>query len=413
MTTNGIAIAVMTLLVTGGALEPAPADPGLEAAPVLRAAELAPAHLLKGPRFAVDERVPADLVARFTIRSDFGTLPAHGRTTLAVRVGEIGALDQLERTSKTEEFLKAAGGAAARPVKAAVGIVTSPVETVKGAPAAVDRFLDRVQLGSARVKEAASAPDKSAEERTAAVSRRVGGISADALGYEQERRALAKRLGADPYTTNPVLADKLDEMAWIAFSGRVGTNLAVSIVVPYSIVLSATSVTQDLIWDTKPADLIVLNEQKLGAMGVSPGQAQSLLRNPWYSLTMLTSLVTGLEQLGGVAGREQVVGFAAAASSEEGARLVTEAVQMLVRSHQGQEPIARVTAPGPLVAHTRRGALLVPAPLDYVAWTERVSRFSRRQDLRAKERVAWVTGTVSPRAKQGLAAAGWTVREGP
>ena len=36
-----------------------------------------------------------------------------------------------------------------------------------------------------------------------------------------------------------------------------------------------------------------------------------------------------------------------------------------------------------------------------------------RPDLKAKERTVWLTGTLSPRAKRELAAAGWTVRAEP
>ena len=67
---------------------------------------------------------------------------------LAIRVVEVGALDQLEKTSKTEEFLRATGSAAARPVKAAANMVMNPVDTVKWRPAAVGRFFDRVELGT-------------------------------------------------------------------------------------------------------------------------------------------------------------------------------------------------------------------------------------------------------------------------
>jgi hypothetical protein len=40
------------------------------------------------------------------------------------------------------------------------------------------------------------------------------------FGYEAERRALAMSLGVDPYTTIPVPAKKLNDMAYVGFSGR-------------------------------------------------------------------------------------------------------------------------------------------------------------------------------------------------
>jgi hypothetical protein len=56
--------------------------------------------------------------------------------------------------------------------------------------------------------------------------------------------------------------------------------------------------------------------------------------------------------------------------------------------------------------------VIVPAPLDYVAWTERVARLSKRKDLAGTPRVVWIPGTFSPRAKKELAAAGWALHEG-
>jgi hypothetical protein len=84
---------------------------------------------------------------------------------------------------------------------------------------------------------------------------------------------------------------------------------------------------------------------------------------------------------------------------------------MLAHHHAKIAPFAEVDAPGPLIARTRDGAILVPAPLDYVPWTQAVATFARRPDLKAKNRTAWLTGRLSPRAKQEFAAARWTVQE--
>ena len=407
-------LVTMTLLLSGvGLAAVAWAEAGYEKPPVLKASELAPPTMLKGPRFTVNERVPiVELLGHFTIRSDFGVFEAHGRDMLAIRVVEVGALDELEKTSKTDVFLKAAGATAARPVKAAVNMAKHPVDTARGAPAAVGRFFDRVKLGAQHVTNATEG-EGTGGEKTAEVTKRVGSVTADVFGYEEERRALAKRLGVDPYTTNQVLSEKMNEVAWVAFSGRVGLNVVISVAVPFSMAISATSVTNNMVWDMKPADLLKLDEQKLKNMGVDESRVAALMRNPLYSITSLTALVDALESLGGVQGRDQIAAFAAAAGKEDRARLIVEAVQMLARYHATVGPLAQVAAPGPIIARTRGGAILVPAPLDYVPWTRAVATFARRPDLKAKDRTVWLTGKLSPRAKQELAADGWTVREEP
>ena len=113
-----------------------------------------------------------------------------------------------------------------------------------------------------------------------------------------------------------------------------------------------------MVWDMKPADLLNLDEKKLKDMGVSEDRVAALIRNPWYSITAVTSLVNSLESLRGVKGRDQVVTFAAAIGAEDRARLAVEAVAMLARHHATVEPLVQVSAPGPIVARTKAGALL-------------------------------------------------------
>jgi hypothetical protein len=144
--------------------------------PVLQASQLAPAELLQGPGFQVDEKVPTDgFLGRFTIRSEVGTFEAHGREMLRVRVAEVGAITQLEAVSTTETFAKALGSTALRPVKAVGQIVTHPVETAKGLPSDVERLFGRVKLGAEYLWEASTASDKSSADRAEEVATRVGG----------------------------------------------------------------------------------------------------------------------------------------------------------------------------------------------------------------------------------------------
>jgi hypothetical protein len=413
---RGVAVALAlgaALLLPGGGLGTvAHAQSTVEAPPVLQASELAPPDLLKGPTFVVDDQVPIHgMLGQFIIRSDVGTFEAHGRELLRIRVGELHALTQIERMSKSEEFLKAAGNAVARPVESAANMLLNPVETVKGVPGGVERFFDRVELGAQMIGGATSDPGPSSAQRAEDVTKRVGGLTADVFGYESERRALAKSLGVDPYTTNPVLAKKLSDMAWVAFSGRVGVNTLISVFVPASIAISATSFTNSLIYDTPAADLIVRNQQKLLGMGASDQQTQVLIKNPWYSLSVLTSLVSALDRLSGVNGRPAVVALAATATTEDQARFLANAVEMLAAQQQTGAPLAQVGASGTVIGWTSGGAPLVPADVDYVAWTERVAGFAGRPDLQGTAGSLWITGRMSPEAQRQFAALGWTIHQ--
>lgn len=108
----------LTLLCGGVELASlALAQSSYEAHPVLRASDLAPPTMLKGPRFAVDEAVSIpNLLPRFIIRSDFGVFEAYGRDMPGTRVVEIGALEA--REDEQERGIRPGGGQCARPARA-------------------------------------------------------------------------------------------------------------------------------------------------------------------------------------------------------------------------------------------------------------------------------------------------------
>jgi hypothetical protein len=390
----------------------APAQPAFQAPPVLSARELLPPDMLRGALFEVDDRVPTDgLLGHFTLRSGFGTFVVPGRELLRIRIAELPAIQHLEATSQTDVFLQAAGNAAAKPVEAVESLVTDPVDTLQGIPTGISRFFDRVELGAQKIAQAASDPSKTEQQRTEEAAKRIGSATITALGFEQARRQLAKGLAVDPYTTNPVLSKKLTDTAWVAFSGRLGVNLLVSAFVPGSTAISGLSFTHDLVYDTPAADLIVLNQQKMRAMGASDAEVQALLANRWFSLSVLTALVADLERLGGVGGRPYVLALAATATKEEEARFLAATVHVLARLHVGGVPLRRVITRGTVIGITPDGAVVVPAPVDYLSWTERVSRFAARSDLRAARRGIWLSGRMSGAAQQGFSAQGWTFHD--
>jgi hypothetical protein len=385
---------------------------GFEKSPVLSAKDLVAPELLKGPSFTVDDGVPVkDFLAHFTIRSTYGTFEAHGIHMLQVRVREIAGLAKLDEVSRTQEFTAAAGNAIARPVSSAVNMVANPVKTVEGLPGGVTRLFDRVKLGGEKLAAAATAPNQSDSERAQEVTQRVGSITVDALGYEKERRDLARSVGVDPYTTNAVLSKKLSDMAWVAFSGRFVVQAAMSVFVPGSTAMSAVTITNTTVYDTPPGDLINNARSIFAAAGASDADVQSLVANPQYSLSLLTDLAMGVQRLQGVSGLPSVIRFAAAAKSQDETRFAAAAVNMLARYRETTQPLAEVMAPGPIVGRTAAGALVVAAPVDYVAWTERTGRFADREDLKAAARVAWVSGQLSPRARKEFDKRGWSIQE--
>jgi hypothetical protein len=186
-----LALAAVRLWLGGGQPTSADAQASSETPPVLPASELAPPDLLRGPTFVVDDPVPIQgMLGQFTIRSDVGTFEAHGRELLRIRVSELHALAQIEPMSKSEEFLKAAGNAVARPVESAANMLLNPIETVKGVSGGVARFFGRVELGAQMI--AGAADGARAEQRPAGRGRYQAG------GWHP-RMCLATNRNAEPW----------------------------------------------------------------------------------------------------------------------------------------------------------------------------------------------------------------------
>jgi hypothetical protein len=145
----------------------------------------------------------------------------------------------------------------------------------------------------------------------------------------------------------------------------VGLETLISVMVPDSIFISGPTVTRDLVYDTPPGDLINRNKQKLLDMGAQ-SSVWKLFQNQWYSLTVLTDFTNGLARIPVATGRDQVVALAATASSEEEARFFTSAVHLLAWQHERIAPLAELNGRGTVLGRTVGGALIVPAPADYV-----------------------------------------------
>ena len=400
------------VIFVGGAMAWAQAPAGYETEPVLSAKDLATPELLKGPHFTVDDKVPVKgFILRFTIRSPYGNFQANGLRMLPIRVNEVEALAKLEDLSKTKEFAEAAGKAIARPVTSTVNMLIHPVDTITGLPDGVARMFGRVELGGKRIYQAATTTGASGSEKVAETSKRVGMATINVLGFEKERRDLAKSLGVDPYTTNTVLSEKLTDAAWVAFSGRFIIQTGMSILVPYSMAMSAMTITNSSVYDTPPADIINNDTMIFAATGASDAQVQALVQNPQYSLTTLTTLAIGLRRLEGVAGRDAVVAFAAAARTQDECRFAAGSINMLARYHEGVAPIAQVSAPGPILGRTAAGALVLATPVDYVSWIERVGVAANRPDLQAPEKVFFVSGRMTPLAQKEFTKRGWKIYE--
>jgi hypothetical protein len=389
---------------------------------VIDASQLLPVAALSGPGFYVQQQVPTNgAMGQYTIvadqsvfHADAGTYQIESLDLLRIRLSEIPAIAQLENMSQTGAFAKEVATSAARPIEDAAHMVTHPMDTVTGLPSGVGEFFNRVDLGAQTVYATATNSSVSGGQRAQQTAGEAGSITANALGYDQVRRDLARKLHVDPYSSDPILTKELNHMAWVLFSARVMVDAAVSVAVPGSMLITGVEFTDDLVYQTPKGDLILLVQKKLQKLGLSQEEIASFTHNDAIPLSLQVSAVHTLETLGTIPGRRSTAVTLSGVMTEYQARFIVTSLQMLAKWGQQNSPITEIRMRGLLLAHDQSGNAIVPAPIDYLSWTPRIAGFATDPSLMAvQNRVLWIPTKMTPLARQQLIANGWSVHDSP
>ena len=379
----------------------------------LNALDLLSAQSMRGPSYRVrDVAVTDGYMAYFTIDSDFGTFEAVGVPQARRRMAEAEAIRRLVETSKGDLFAEGLKRSITQPIDAVKNIVKNPVDSVKQAPKTVGHFFGNV--GSAigrgvdKVKDRASGdgPEPTAGEMGSS----IGNAAKNAAGFDKAKLETAKQLGIDPYTDNPRLQEEMDKVTWAFFAGGLPLRVAAS-AASAGVAIAATNMVGI------PEDTYALTQSEierrdgnsLAGMGVSGEDLKGFQLSPSLSVTRRHLIVTSLEAMPKTQGRGYVIRLANACDNPEEADFLVSALGLLVaRQSSGAVQYVSLKIAGRLpMAITATGSLEIPAPVDYVTWTEEVAAFAGRNDLGATPKTLVHTGLLSPAAARGLAKAGW------
>ncbi len=381
-----------------------------------QASKVLPADVAKGPHHSVAEAVTAEgFYQQFHITSPFGDIGAEGRSVLRARVNEAGALARLSEVSKGEVFAKAAGGAVLNVGKGVASVVTAPVDTVKGIGGGIKRFGTNLGRKAQRTADSATKDDKKPDDAAKPTEEKAldaaGGAANSVFGVNKSARKWAQQLGVDPYTSNPVLHKALVDVGKIDAAGAIVTK----VVIPIPPVLSTTATVGGLVWSADPEELRKKNEASLAELGVAKAAASRFLVNGNYTLTSQTRFIGALHAVK-AKGCADYVDAASEAAFEREALFFVESAELLAGLHKSQPVTAILEDSRAIVARTGAAAVAL-LPFDWVRWTEPLKKSAIEIASRAKQELGAgslelrVSGTVTPAAKAGLAAAGWSVKE--
>jgi hypothetical protein len=400
------ALAVLALVAgLGGAAD------DFEPAPALKAADFATPALLKGPKHIVDELAQGDgFLVAFKVTSSFGTWDAVDREMLDVRVREVYVLAALSEVSETKVFATAFAKAAEKKAQSVEHVVKDPVGTVKAIPGGLARFTRGLKAQAKEAEDKAKAGKQDAPaDASGATDKAMQAVEAggDAL-VDEQRRAWAQKVGADPYTTNKALSDKLHDVAWAAYAG----GFALSVALPSMPGLGAVQAVDSLVYELPPGELLKRNDEKLRAAGVSDSAREALFLNRNFTPTLQTELAEAVAGLGAVPGLSAVVSLAAESRTEGDARYIRRCVRLLAL---GAKEVgawsAFSTSRNEIEAVGADGRLVLPWSVDYMTWNAQTVPIETAPVEAAKVREVWISGVATDRAKRELAARRFEVRE--
>jgi len=386
-----------------------------EATPTLDAARLVQPELLQGRHFKVRPQANVGgFLARFDIESAYGNITAVGTEMLRVRVSEMPALQTLRDVSQSKAFVDALARSAKAPVDFAKSVATDPKQASANVANGVSQLF--VDVGRAVDHGTDYVGDKASDVSRHKSDAHGSGVAPndDVLGYNKAKREWARKLGVDPYSTNPLLQERLAMVARATFAGNFSGGLVTGAVLgPLQYAVDLDHATRDAVWDLSPSELQARNESRLAEMGIAGRGVRDLFRTPSFTPTVATSLVAALGDLKSVRDKRAVIDAAPKMLSEVQARYLRNAVRMLALYSESKDAVVEIGMSGRvLVGQTRGGLLIVPAAVDYIRWSQEVAAFVARNDLPAGRRTLVVTGTLSETAKRELTSRGWQIDEG-
>lgn len=405
--------------------------------PVLAAAELVMPALLTGPGYRIEPQVQVTgYQARFVLHTDWGPLEAESAEMLAIRISEIPAMDAVFTAEVSGLVARSAQDAAMAPVRAVGQVVSNPISSLVGAPLGAVRFFGETvtkwgrrakRLGD-RIDErishdgdpyrdpegplGATRPEVEAGERAWWEKPRRELVRAvrGEISYRRSRLELAEHLGIDPYTSNPILNERLDRLAWMTSTGAFATRQLVSVATAgFGEALGYTQDIERLVLREAPENLAERNHDVLSLHCSDEDLLEAFIGHRVFTPTLQTAFSEELAALRPRSGCEALLETALMAGNEVEARFVLNALR-LIRHYGGETaPGGQVRAHGTTLAYlTPENEFLLPLPVDLLSWTPRIEAWFDRAQLSGQANpTVLVSGRISDKAQRELTRRNW------
>lgn len=379
---------------------PAPVGP-FEGPQTFTASSLLPANVITGANYSIQPQVNNDgFLNIYTINSSYGNITAVSTATLYKRVHEMKVIAEIEKMSKSGEFVDGVTEKGKDVVKGAKNAGFNPIDTVTGSISGIGKMFNRV-------KENAGNQAKSDSEN----------ILEDASGYSKTKRDYANELKVDVYSRNPILQEELDNLAMAGYAGNMLSALTIgNFTGPVATATGTANLLNKAMKDMSPPDLRIMNREKLKKMGVLNATADAFIKNGSYTPREQTVLVNALFEMKNTQGRDEFIKFATPADHYDVTYFRQLQAEMYADHNRNIAPIKQFRNLGPFTtAITEDNVLNVCLPMDYLLWTSGMAKAvtiltGHVNTLpRVKEKRFYLIGSLSPVARKNLTKLGWVI----
>ena len=229
------------------------------------------------------------------------------------------------------------------------------------------------------------------------------------LKYSQSRREMAKVLGVDPNSTNPILNDKLDELAWAAVGGNFSAGIALGEVAgTAAAVISWSGKLNQYVLEKTPEQLREANHIRLLKFCSDDFAVRQFLRRGGLTDTLRTALAESLEKLRPQTGCNELIELGLTTRGEVEARYLVDALKLIEREPDTIGGTLFV-AGAALAWRTPSGKILLPLPVDYLTWSHDIGGFFDRPEFANADKTVLIGGEASMLAQRNLTTRGWNL----
>jgi len=180
--------------------------------PTFKASELLAPKLLKTEYYTVNETVTNNgIMNQYTLTTPYGAMRADSTDRLFVRFQEAKALSEMKATERSDVFVEALKKGAAGVVDTAKNLVDDPGKTLSDMASGVGDFFSDV-----------------GHSITGGKSDEEANTGETLIGYDVAKRQFAYKFGVDPYTTEPLVQERLAELTRAAVAGGLSMKVAYS-----------------------------------------------------------------------------------------------------------------------------------------------------------------------------------------